>query len=137
MILVAAAVIIKNDKVLLARRKKGQRLESFWEFPGGKVEYGETLQQCLERELYEELGIIAEAGKIIAESTYNYKDETVNLFAILTNIKEGNFKLTVHDKIKWVKADDLTKYNLAPADVPIAQKIMENIESIKNTIKKE
>ncbi len=66
--IVTAAIIFHNNTVLLTRRNNGQKLEGYWEFPGGKIEQGETPQICLERELYEELGVEATAGKIIGES---------------------------------------------------------------------
>lgn len=124
--LVTAAIIIKDQHVLLAKRKIGQKLEGFWEFPGGKIELNETPQSCLERELFEELGVASRAGTIIAESIYNYDHGSIKLMGIETILQEEDFKLSVHDKVEWVAIKDLTKYQLAPADIPIAKKIIED-----------
>jgi 8-oxo-dGTP diphosphatase len=122
---VTAAIIFQNNHVLLTRRKNGQMLEGYWEFPGGKMEKGETPASCLERELLEELGVEATAGDIIGESIYEYDHGTINLLGIETKITEYNFCLSVHDKIEWVLIKNLTRYKLAPADIPIAKTIME------------
>jgi 8-oxo-dGTP diphosphatase len=67
---VTAAINIRDQKVLLTRRGKSEKLAGYWEFPGGKVEDGETLQECLERELLEELGVAAVIGEVMAKSEY-------------------------------------------------------------------
>ena len=121
--LVTAAIIRKKDRVLLTRRKKGQNLEGYWEFPGGKIEKGETPQSCLERELQEELCIEAVAGKIITESIYEYSHGKIKLLAIDTEVLSGHIQLSVHDKAEWVPVENLCNYKLAPADIPIAKKL--------------
>jgi 8-oxo-dGTP diphosphatase len=122
---ITAAIIYKNKHVLLTRRKEGQKLEGYWEFPGGKIEKGEIPQTCLERELLEELGVEATAGEIIDESIYEYDHGLIKLLGIETTIKEHNFCLSVHDKIEWVLIQNLISYKLAPADIPIAKTVME------------
>ena len=124
-VLVTAAIVIEGDKVLLGRRGPNVPLHGHWEFPGGKIEYWETPQECLEREIFEELGVTSKAGEVIAESDYLYEQGAINLLALLTVIADHNFKLTVHDKIEWVPITALLEYKLAPADIPIAKKIME------------
>ncbi len=119
--LVTAAIIIINNHVLLTRRKKGQKLEGYWEFPGGKIEANETPQSCLERELYEELSVKAKAGKIIAESVYEYSHGSIKLIGIETVLLSDQMQLSVHDKAKWVLLKDVTNFKLAPADIPIAK----------------
>lgn len=121
---VTAAVIILNKKVLLTRRKHGEALSGYWEFPGGKIEEGETPQACLERELKEELNLNTRAGLILAKSEYHYAHGAFKILALLTEILDnGDFTLSVHDKAEWVDLDDLLNYKLAPADIPIANKI--------------
>lgn len=122
---VTAAIIFQNNQVLLTRRKSGQKLEGYWEFPGGKTEKDETPQKCLERELFEELGVEATAGNIIAESIYEYDHGAIKLLGIETKLKKHNFTLSVHDAMEWVLVQNLTSYKLAPADIPIAKTIME------------
>lgn len=123
--LVAAAVIIEKGKVLLTRRKSGEKLEGFWEFPGGKIENDETLHECLEREIKEELGIKSSAKDILCESIYRYAHGEFKIIAISTELYTENFILNSHDKACWVKIEELLEYKLLPADVPIAKKIME------------
>jgi 8-oxo-dGTP diphosphatase len=121
---VSAAIIKKNDSVLIARRAQGEKLAGFWEFPGGKQEEHETIQQCLERELKEELGIIACCTEILTESIYEYDGGAIKLIAIETNIVCGEIALSVHDTYEWVTYNKLLDYQLAPADIPIARWII-------------
>ncbi len=120
---VAAAVMVRGTTVFLARRAPGRRQAGCWEFPGGKVEPGETLQECLERELREELGLMVRAGRVIGENEHGYDHGTVRLIAVETRILSGRPALSVHDRAEWVPADRLTTYPLAPADVPIARAV--------------
>ena len=122
--LVTAAIITNKNRVLLARRKKGQKLEGYWEFPGGKIEQNETPQACLERELFEELNVKAKAGLIIAESIYEYSHGTIKLIGIETILLSKDMQLSVHDKIKWVMLEDVANLKLAPADIPIAKQLI-------------
>ena len=123
MTVVTAAIIRNGDKVLISRRMPGQRMAGYWEFPGGKIEAGESFQSCLERELMEEFKITAKAGKQIAESVYHDDYGTIRLVALSTDILAGKPVLTVHDRIAWVLPEDLLNYQLAPADIPIAEKL--------------
>ena len=123
--IVTGAVIYKKDSVLLTRRKAGEKLNGYWEFPGGKIKKNESPQSCLERELHEELDVESEAGEIIAESTYEYEHGTIKLLGIKTELKDYKLKLSVHDKAEWVLIKDLLNYKLSPADIPIAKRIME------------
>ncbi|MCK5148186.1 (deoxy)nucleoside triphosphate pyrophosphohydrolase [bacterium] len=119
--IVTCAVIFRNSSVLLARRRSGQSNEGYWEFPGGKIEDGETPQACLEREIFEELGIKCKAGRIIAESNYVYSTGTIRLIAMETEIFSDEFILSVHDRVQWISIDRLQEYLLTPADIPIAE----------------
>lgn len=120
---VAAAVIIKDGNVLIARRKDGEPHAGYWEFPGGKVEEAESPQECLERELIEELGLLVRAGKIIAESEDHSEHGTFTILAIEAELLSGEVTLTVHDRMEWVNIKDLPGYRLAPADKALAEKI--------------
>jgi 8-oxo-dGTP diphosphatase len=116
---VTAAIIRKGNCVLLARRRPGEKLAGFWEFPGGKVENGETPEESLARELLEELGIAARIGKRVAESSHQYEHGSFRVIAYLIDDVEGEPRPNVHDRIDWVKIDDLASYQLLPADFPI------------------
>lgn len=118
---VSAALIYSRGKILITRRKTGEQLAGFWEFPGGKIEKDETPQECLERELLEELGVTSKATEIITEHVYQYDKVTINLIGIKTDLLNSNIKLSVHDKAAWVDLDKVLNFKLAPADIPIAQ----------------
>lgn len=124
--IVTAAVIFDGTKVLLARRGPGEKMAGYWEFPGGKVEAGETLQECLVRELREEFGFSSQVFEIIAESEYHYEQGAIKLIGLRAEILEGEIIATVHDAVDWVEISCLTEYLLAPADIPIALKLQTN-----------
>ena len=123
---VTAAVVRQDGTVLLTRRGPDQKLAGYWEFPGGKVDPGETLQACLARELREELGVDAHVGEELCESIYRYDHGEFRLVALSTTLPSKEFVLTVHDYAEWVPVESLLEYNLAPADIPLAKKIMED-----------
>ncbi len=114
----------KDGRVLLARRKKGDRQERKWEFPGGKIEPGETPEICLARELREEFGIAAEVLDYFGASIYEYGHGTIDLRAYRVRHVSGEFRVNAHEEIAWVEKTDLLSYDLSPADVPIARKII-------------
>jgi 8-oxo-dGTP diphosphatase len=87
--IVTAAIIRKDGCVLLARRQPGEKLTGFWEFPGGKVESGETPDEALTRELFEELGVVARIRKRVAESSRQYEHGSFRLIAHLVDHVEG------------------------------------------------
>jgi len=124
---VTAALIEKDGKILIAKRKKGSHLELKWEFPGGKVEQGETPKECLERELREEFGIITKTGKFIISSVFDYKDIKINLMAYHCKYISGELILHAHEEIKWVSPNQMKNFDFAEADMPIIDKLLEDI----------
>ncbi len=125
---VTAAVIVQGGRVLIARRRPGEKLAGMWVFPGGKVERGETLEDCLARELREELGLIVSVGPVLAESIYHYEHGSIRLVAMQTVVRDGTINLSVHDRAEWVYLRDLTSFSLAPADIPIADRLKETFK---------
>jgi 8-oxo-dGTP diphosphatase len=121
---VSAAIIIEDDKILITRRSINQSNAGCWEFPGGKIEPNETIQECLRRELQEELCVDSEVFDILTESTYKYEFGEIHLIAIEAKLLNKDIKLTVHDKFLWIPVTDLLTYNLSPADIPIAEEII-------------
>lgn len=120
---VTAAIIIRDGKVLITRRAAGQAHAGWWEFPGGKVEDGESPEECLYRELKEELGVDTHIGNKLAESIYEYATGAIRLIAFEAAIAEGEIRLTVHEEALWANISDLSSYMLLPADRPIAEAI--------------
>lgn len=120
---VAAAIAVKDGLILVTRRGPGEKLEGFWEFPGGKLEEGETVQECIVRELYEELSVRCEAGEIIAESIYEYPGGAITLIGVSVALMNDVLELSVHDAFDWVLPAQLLELNLAPADVAIAEEL--------------
>ncbi len=121
---VSAAIFIQNNSVFIAKRANNETLAGFWEFPGGKQENDESIFECLEREIFEELNVRCKANEIYLESIYNYDHGTINLIAILSNLLDTHIELSVHDDYKWVNIDDLIHFNFAPADMPIVNKLI-------------
>lgn len=120
-ITVTAAVIEKDGRALIVRKGPGTRHAGRWEFPGGKLEFGETPEACLEREILEELGIEVRVAHFLCESIYAYPHATIRLLAFHVDWTSGAIRLTDHDDIAWVAPAELGAWDLLPADVPIAQ----------------
>lgn len=116
---VAAAIIEKDSKILIAKRKKGDTLGGRWEFPGGKVEPGETPEECLKRELKEEFGIEADVGRLVASSRFKYFFVPIDLLAYGAKHVDGDFIAKEHDEIKWVSPVELKDYEFVGPDKPI------------------
>jgi 8-oxo-dGTP diphosphatase len=119
MILVTAAIIQKDEKILIARRSSHKHMGGMWELPGGKIEEQETPELCLQRELREELGIEVEVGEFFMDNQHNYGDKVVLLKAFFCELINGTPMLHDHDEIKWIEKEDFTDYQFAPADIPI------------------
>jgi 8-oxo-dGTP diphosphatase len=120
---VTAAIIMKDNKVLIAQRAPDQRLAGKWEFPGGKLEQGETPEECLEREIFEELDIGIEVLSKFGESIFKYDKGTIKLIAYNCKWVSGEISLSVHSKIKWVSGDEFDRYDFAPADIPFVESL--------------
>lgn len=126
--LVTAAIIRDGENILVVRRGQGDKLAGHWEFPGGKVEHPETLQECLERELFKELDIATKVTNVVAVSDYKYDNGAIKLVALQAEILHGEIKLSVHDKLRWLTPNEIVELKLAPAVIPIAQALLENQE---------
>jgi len=122
---VAAGIIRSNGKVLITRRAPKEKMAGGWEFPGGKIEKNESEEECLVRELKEELDITVCVDKFCIKTIYDYGDIYLDLRAHYCSIIGGTIKLSVHDQYEWVGIKELLKYNLLPADVSIAERVME------------
>ena len=120
---VTAAIILNKNKILIARRAPEDKLADKWEFPGGKIEQVETPQECLKREIREELDIDIEVLGFFGESIYTYLSGTIKLMAFWCQWISGDFTLKVHSQIAWVNHHELDLYDFAPADIPLVKKL--------------
>lgn len=118
MIPVAAGIIFKADHILIAKRAHNKSQAGLWEFPGGKIELGETPEQCLVRELREELGIVVKVNHFIMENIHHYNEISIELQAFHCHYLSGEIELNAHDEVQWVRLEELTDFIFAPADVP-------------------
>lgn len=124
---VVAALIEKEDKILLAKRLTGDaNVFGKWEFPGGKVEPNEDELTAIEREIKEEFELIVKAKKFIVNNICEYPTKTVDLRLYSCDYVSGEFKLHDHSEYKWVSREELLTYDLAPADIPLAEYLMNN-----------
>jgi len=113
---VTAAVINRGAEVLVARRPGGGRHPGAWEFPGGKVEEGETARECLIREMREELGIEVAVGEELARVAYSYPDLAIELIAFSCEIEAGEPRDIGCSEHAWVEPAALDGFELLPAD---------------------
>lgn len=123
---VVGAVFHDGERFLACRKKPGKPLEGHWEFPGGKIEPGETPQQALAREIREELNLIAEVGQKVTTTTYEYEFATIELTTFYCTLVDGDLRLTDHDDTKWVTSTEAAHLTWAPADIPAVEAIASN-----------
>ena len=115
---VVGAVFLRDGTVFAARRGPGKAMAGMWEFPGGKIEPGETPPDALERELREELRIGAHLRDHLTTTSYQYDFGVVNLATYICEIEGGEPELTEHSEARWVPVEQLAELDWAPADIP-------------------
>lgn len=116
MIKVVAAVICRGDEILICRRPEGKNLAGFYEFPGGKVEKGETERQALVRECMEELNLTLSVGEKITAVKHDYGGYLVEITFFNCAICAGQLIPLEHSDVRWVKRSELKNYSFCPAD---------------------
>ncbi len=114
---VAAALIIRGGEVLICQRRPDQPMALQWEFPGGKIETGESPEQALARELDEELGITAKVGARVTHIRHNYRHGgAVDLQFFAVHEFDGELENRIFQQLKWVRLEELTGYDFLAAD---------------------
>lgn len=113
----AAALIVRDGEILIGQRRPDQPMGSLWEFPGGKIEAGETAQQALVRELTEELGIAAEIGPRVTRIRHNYRHGgAVDLQFFVVRAFAGEIDNQIYQQVRWVRLEELPGYEFLAAD---------------------
>jgi 8-oxo-dGTP diphosphatase len=120
---VTAAIIEEGGRVFVARRGPGRHLSGKWEFPGGKVEPGETPEHALERELAEELGIACEVGEFLCAAVYEGTEPGLELLAYRVHRGPGPIELREHAEARWVAPEDLAGMDLPESDRLVVERL--------------
>lgn len=121
-------MVFRAGKLLITQRRPQDHLGGLWEFPGGKREPGETFEQCLRRELQEELGIDVGVGKLVETITHRYPEKTVHLrFFRCTLLRHEPRAIGCH-ALAWVGPEQLAQYEFPAADGRLLQMLRERVE---------
>lgn len=123
MISVAAAIIFSHQKLLVCQRPQGAHCELLWEFPGGKIESGESPEHCVIRECQEELDLSVLPKRIFAETSYQYPDREIAFTFFLARLKQEHLIVREHQQVRWITREALEHYPFCPADVEVIARI--------------
>lgn len=123
---VVAAVIYKDGKIFATQRGYGE-FEGMWEFPGGKIEPGESCEVALKREIQEELGVDIEVGELIYITEYDYPLFHLTMHCFLCSVTSGEIELKEHKSARWLTKDTLNDVNWLPADLDVIEKIKNDL----------
>jgi mutator protein MutT len=125
---VAAALIFRDGKILIAQRHADSHLGGLWEFPGGKRERNETFEQCLVREIREELGVEISANKLFEEIVHAYPNKTVRLKFFSCRLVHGEPQPLGCAALKWIGESELDNYKFPDADAKLLLKLKNSPE---------
>ncbi len=118
---VTCAIIVENNKILTAKRSSSMPHSGFWEFPGGKIEEGESSENCLMREIKEELNCEIHIHKKLPAFTHQHLDKHIELQPYVCSIANGTPQPLEHSEIRWLNTSELLYLNWLPADIAIAK----------------
>ena len=126
-LLVTAALLRHNHKILIAQRNNSGRFANKWEFPGGKIDPGETPQECLQRELQEELDLTATIGDLFSDTLYCYDQGEIRQYTFWATpvTPPDSLRLSEHQALAWVLPAELVHYEFAGADLAVAKLILD------------
>jgi 8-oxo-dGTP diphosphatase len=123
---VTCVVLLHEGKVMAAQRAAHMDLPGCWEFPGGKVEEGESPESCLVREVLEELSITIRITGALPPVTHAYPSKTIQLLPFLATWNSGTIHLSEHAQLRWLAREELLSVDWAPADLPIVHDLLAN-----------
>lgn len=130
MLKVTCAIIVKSGKILAVQNGYNSDHPYLWEFPGGKIEATETAEECIIREIKEELGIEIKIVKQMKAVQWDYGFKKIELIPFLCTIKSGEIKLIEHDKFQWENLNSLLKLDISEADYELIR-IPENLKTLE------
>lgn len=126
---VAAAVIREDGKILIAKRNARDHMGGLWEFPGGKREREETMEDCLRRELLEELQVRIKPERLWKTVRYSYPEKTVEIYFYHCRLVDGVLKAAGCEDFRWVRPEELRNFDFPPADAEIVNELQKIGES--------
>ena len=121
---VTCAIILKDEKILVAQRNEKMKLPLKWEFPGGKLEINENEVDCIKREIKEEININIEVLKRLSNNIHDYGTFKINLIPFLAHYLSGEIKLAEHKNYKLLEKSELLNLDWAEADLPIVEEFL-------------
>lgn len=130
MIKVLCALLEQHERVLVAQRSENMQESLMWEFPGGKLESGETEQECLIREIQEEFNLAIEPYQRLSPTVYHYRDRSIELIPYICHYLGGTIQLLEHRAYQWALCHELPQYNWCPADLPIVEEYLKLKRSV-------
>jgi len=124
---VTCAIILRDNKVLVTQRSGKMPHPLKWEFPGGKVKEGESVQECIRREVYEELGLRVEVERLLPSVNHTYGNTPITLIPLVCTITAGKVALAEHLASRWIPLDELEGVDWLEADKGVVRLIRERL----------
>ncbi len=125
MVEVTAAIMVKDGRFLICQRPEGKTCGLLWEFPGGKIEPGETGEQCIAREIQEELGVTIRVVRKFHQVDYAYPDRAIRLHFYIAEIISGQLTRKEHNALAWITKEEISNYSFCPADAKMLSEAMQ------------
>jgi len=122
---VAAAIILENNKVLIAQRPLDKHKGGYWEFPGGKIEAGESAEQALAREIFEEINLHIESPEEFQRIEFDYPEKSVSLIFFKVEKYSGEPHGREGQPVEWVDIDVISQYQFPEANLPVVERLIE------------